>query len=118
MFRKIAEWITGHKRRDDKHPLDYVGAKQEREQQTKNLVWTAGEPAVQVETKTIEQVPIVVPTPAPTVPIHVPMPTPEPKAEANNNAPWPFPISVPEAKVEEVEVKVKKPRKPRQKKTA
>lgn len=29
MFKRIAEWITGHKRSESKHPLDYVDRKAE-----------------------------------------------------------------------------------------
>lgn len=27
MFKRIAEWITGHKRSESKHPLDYIDRK-------------------------------------------------------------------------------------------
>ncbi|MEY4331966.1 MAG: hypothetical protein RLZZ196_704 [Bacteroidota bacterium] len=29
MFKRIAEWITGHKRSETKHPLDYIDRKAE-----------------------------------------------------------------------------------------
>ena len=29
MFKRIAEWITGHKTSDNRHPLDYIDRKAE-----------------------------------------------------------------------------------------
>lgn len=113
MFRKIAEWITGHKRRDDKHPLDYVDAKQERAEQAKVLVPPPA-PIIEPE-KTVVQPTIVVPAPVPPAPI--PVPVPVPKVESSSTEPWPFPVSPPQVKEEVVATTPeKKPRKPRKKK--
>lgn len=107
MFRRIAEWLTGRKRSDTVHPLEYVEARREREEAKKeqeptkpesnnNIVWVIGDPATSV--------------PAPE-PIVVKEEKPIPAVE---NGPWPFPVSQPESNQEES--KPKKPRKPRTKK--
>lgn len=107
MFRKIAEWLTGKKRSDTVHPLEYVEARREREKAKKepeptkaesintNVVWVIGDSATSV------------PAPEPVV-------VKEEKPVTQDTGPWPFPVSPPEP-TQEV-VKPKKPRKPRTKK--
>jgi hypothetical protein len=109
MFRKIAEWLTGRKRSNGTHPLEYIDNRQERKE---------------AEKAPVTQLDFVIP-PLPEMPTAadtVQKPKEETKVEqatvespsANTSSePWPFPKSVPEVKEE---VKPKKPRKPRTKK--
>lgn len=109
MFRKIAEWLTGRKRSNDTHPLEYIDKRQERKEAEKA-------PASQLDF-------VIPPLPEmPTVAEVVQKPKEETKVEhtpvefpsaITSTEPWPFPKSVPEVKEE---VKPKKPRKPRTKK--
>lgn len=46
MFKRIAEWITGHKRSETKHPLDYIDRKAE-ELHAPYKVETPVQPAVE-----------------------------------------------------------------------
>lgn len=123
MFRRIAEWITGHKRRDDKHPLEYVNDKQERIEQAKaesvavkqDIVWTAGQPAATVPVPAEFPVPPAAQQPQPDKPVAAEAPA----IPVSNTEPWPFPKSAPEQVAAEQTAEqppVKKARKPRQKK--
>ena len=117
MFRKIAEWLSGHKRKEDKHPLEYVDARQERKEQEANKpleppktdphFWAPGLPAVPAYNGPPEPVKEQAPTQQPPV---------ESTVAVSNTEPWPFPKAMPEAVETVQEVKPKRTRKPRAKK--
>ena len=117
MFRKIAEWLTGHKRREDTHPLEYVNNREERKEEAAKAAeqpksephfWAPGLPAIPAAI--VPPAPVEPPKQDTTIqqpPVGIPV-------AVSNTEPWPFPTSKPEPTVEEV--KPKKPRKPRMKK--
>jgi hypothetical protein len=116
MFRKIAEWLTGHKRREDTHPMEYVNNREERKEEavkaaeqpkTDPHFWAPGLPAVPAYNGPPEPVKEQAPTQQPPV---------ESTVAVSNTEPWPFPKAMPEAVETVQEVKPKRTRKPRAKK--
>jgi hypothetical protein len=121
--QKIAEWITGLKRRSDTHPLDYVNHRQERIEQSKDEVKAT---TVVINPPQPQIIVPIVPEPVKEpeiVKAPEPVKEPEPVKPLDPNAAWPFPVSPPEKssaviKTQPLRVNTpeKKPRKPRTKK--
>ena len=128
MFRKIAEWLTGKKRDDQKHPLDYIDRKAEQmhapykvEPVLQSAPLPAPPAAQPLEAKAAWPVP---PAESNVTPVTEPKneqakasPVANTFAEGDADKPWPFPTSRPEPTNNKSEVPAEETKTTKTKKT-